>query len=631
MNTKTPRIPSIVSLTIAFAIASSPNFARSNGTPLAGEPVGAKVYVQAWNPLTPDQDVPKMAFASADGIRVSMNKGWDAAREFLSDPTKSDPSKMQSLRAILEKGDLIAKGITLRFLQFNLNPLGPIDLQSNSPNSFRIHWQIPDSYFDFKSTTPDLNGVGLTRNADPEFSFRFNLDITLGAAVSDQPGTNLLTITDVNVVPSALNFDSHNPTGDAAKAAADAVSNFMKGQNFNALLNSVLANKNLASRDVNGKVDLKDFVNEHLRPLNQEIAQSGIANYLRVGLYVRRNASAQVLALLFGVKNLRLPPQQASINGNLHFDPKPNQGPAVPASCDNFIASNRLEVTVQTGPRELLDVNPFADTYSYGVAPISTLLNVKFSGGPVAGSDCSYQLAGLATGWSNQISFVPPRSQTNSNDAAAVAYWDIRSKAGLSPLTTCPYNADRYSTVKSTNYDHVVEAKPVGVDWGKPAIPTAAPTYNAAPTRFNVRSNAAGRSELGSFAASAASGSGAASAVSQSCTSDYDLIAWSAFAVNQGRSVGKASFVKPGDAVQNQATQGTWGERQAMNPGPASSLQSQRLHAMKQQQASGELAAPHAPVRWNGQTVEGLKPGQTNAINPQPLPPKPASSLSGEN
>ncbi len=631
MNTKVPRMPSIVSLTIALAIGTGPNFARSNGTPLAGEPVGAKVYVQTWNPLTPDQDAPKTAFASADGIRVSMNDAWDAARVFLSDPTKSDPSQVQSLRAILEKGNLIAKGITLRFLKFNLNPLGPIDLQSNGPNSLRIHWQIPDSYFDFKSTTPDVNGVGLSRDTDPEFSFRFNLDITLGAAVSDQPGVNLLTITDVNVVPSALNFDSHNPTGDAVRAAADAVSHFLKGQDFNTLLNSVLANQNLASRGVNGNVGLKDFVNQHLRPLNQEIAQSGIANYVRVGLYIGRNPSAQMLTLLFSVKSLPPPPQQAGINGTLHFDPKPNQGPAVPGSCDNFIAGNRLEVTVQTGPRGIVDVNPFADAFNYGVAPIATLQNVKFSGGPVAGSECSYQLAGLATGWSNQIRFVAPSSQTNGNDVAAVAYWDIQSKAGLNSFTTCPANVNRHSTEKIANMSQFAETKPAAVNWSDPSIPAASPSPNATPTQLNVRNSTFLRSEVRAFGARTASGSAMGPVEPQSCTHDYDLIARTAFAVNQGRIVGKARFLKPGEAVQNQAVQGAWGERQIVSPAPGSSLQAQRLHSMQPQPTSGELTAPHAPTRWNGQAVEALKPGQANAINPQPLPPKPASSLSGEN
>lgn len=624
MNTRTPRIASIASMTIAVAIGGGATFAHANFTPPAGQPVGAKVYLQAWNPLTPDQDGPKAAFSSADGISSSMNKGWNAAREFHSDPTQADPNKPRSLRAILEQGDLIAKGITLRFLRFNLNPLGPIDLQSNGPNSVRIHWQIPDSYFDFKSTTPDVKGLGAPSDADPEFSFRFNLDITLGAVISDQAGANLITITDVHVVPSALNFDSHNVSGDAVKTAADAVSAFMKGQNFNSLLNSVFANQDLASKDVNRSVGVQDFVNKQLEPLNQQIARSGITQYLRVGLYVRRNASAQMLALLFGVKSLPLPPQNANVAGTLHFAPKPNgEGPAIPASCDNVVAGNWLEVNVQTGPRPLLDVNPFNDSFSYGVAPVSTLQNVKFSGGPVAGGDCSYRMTGLATAWSNQISFAPPRSPSNGNDAAAAAYWDIRSKAGLNPLTTCPANADPYSAVKGASFQQLAGAKPAGVNWGDSALPAATVPLKTGTTRLSVRNTAGLRSETGGFAASAASGSALGAAGSESCTNDYDLIARSALDVNQGRILGKARFVQPGDAVQNQAVQRSWGERQAVNQASAASVQSQRLHSMKQQQGVGELAATHAPIRWNNQAVDSLKPGQANAINPQPLPPDP--------
>ncbi|WP_457818885.1 hypothetical protein, partial [Staphylococcus aureus] len=90
---------------------------------------------------------------------------------------------------------------TLRFLSFNLNPLGPIELQPTGAGGFRIHWQIPDSYFDFKSTTPSVGGVGVSRDADPEFSFRFDLDITLGASVSDTGGGVPITVTEIRVVP----------------------------------------------------------------------------------------------------------------------------------------------------------------------------------------------------------------------------------------------------------------------------------------------------------------------------------------------------------------------------------------------------------------------------------------------
>ncbi|MEI5617172.1 hypothetical protein WB403_49635, partial [Streptomyces brasiliscabiei] len=77
-----------------------------------------------------------------------------------------------------------------------------------------------------------------------------------------------ITVTEIRVVPSHLNLDSHNLTGDAAKAAADAVSTFMKGENFNSLLNDVLGGKNLAASQNNGGHDLVKLVNANLQPLN---------------------------------------------------------------------------------------------------------------------------------------------------------------------------------------------------------------------------------------------------------------------------------------------------------------------------------------------------------------------------
>lgn len=472
-------------------------------------PVGVKVYVQPWNPLSPANDVPTTAFGSRDGISTSMNAAWDAGRKFLA-----DGSQRGSLRWRLEQPNLIASGITLRFLSFNLNPLGPIDLQPNGAGGFRIHWQIPDSYFDFKSTTPGVGGVGVSRDADPEFSFRFNLDITLGAAVSDAPGGALLSITDIRVVPSHLNFDSHNLVGDAAKAAADAVSTFMKGASFNSLLDQTLGDKNLAAPQNNGGYDLVKLTNAKLQPLNAQIAGSGALKYVRIGLWARQSASGQALGLLFGVKALPIPVGTSGISGTLQFLTGVGQAARpLPNTCDGLFQKGELDVEVQRGPRPVLDADPLTDAFNYGVAPTSVIPNVVFTGGAVANGQCAYRLTGLSV-WPNQVSFPPPTVKGNGNDAASAVFWDVHPKSGVSPLVTCA----------------------VG---GRDGLSNARERLTSATDANQSMKN----SPFASALTSAAGGN--------VCAGNYDLVARSAMAIDTGKLAGRAKFVRPGDAVQN--------------------------------------------------------------------------------
>jgi hypothetical protein len=472
-------------------------------------PVGVKVYVQAWSPLSPANDMPTTAFASRDGISSGMNAAWDEGRKLLA-----DGSQRGSLRWRLEQPNLVAAGITLRFLSFNLNPLGPIDLQPAGMGGLRIHWQIPDSYFDFKSTTPGVAGVGASRDADPEFSFRFDLDITLGAAVADAPGGALLSVTDIRVVPSHLSFDSHNLGGDAVKAAADAVSTFMKGEGLNSLLNQVLGGKNLAASQNNGGYDLVKIVNAKLMPLNAQIAGSGALKYARVGLWARQSPSGQALGLLFGVKALPLPAGTSGISGTLQFLAAAGQSARpLPATCEGLFQKGGVDVEVQRGPRPVLDADPLTDTFNFGVAPTGAMTNVVFTGGAVSSGQCAYRLTGLSA-WPNQILFPPPTVKGNGNDAASAVFWDVRAKSGVSPLVTC--------SAEVRNVPSNVRERP----------------SNATDAVQSVKNSPF----VSGFVGGANSGA---------CAGNYDLVARSAVAMDAGKLAGRAKFVRPGDAVQD--------------------------------------------------------------------------------
>jgi len=445
----------------------------------AGMPVGIEVYVQAWNPLTPDKDTPASMLNQPFGISGRMNAAWDAARAQLSDPR--NPS---SVPALLSKGGLIAKGVNLYGVTLTTNPLSAITLRAGGgpygpqSNAFQMHWVIPGTRLDFRATTPDaVRGVGLSRDLDPKLSVQFDLDITLAFAVADRPGQPALAVTQTVVRIANPQVDSGNFSGDVVKALADFCSEVGYGRNLNTLLGSALGDKNIAADPQDGgldiagvqSIDVEGIANDKLKPLNADIARSTAGNYARVGIWAQNSASGQMLTLLFAPTALPLPPQNGSLSGTVEFDDSVDAA-KLPASCDAVIGKGGVDVEVQTGPRKVLSVNPIG----FGVAPAVHLQNVRFGGGPVDNRlrQCAYTLSGLVDAWPNRISFPAPAIAARGSLGNVGHFLQLKPDHWTSPVAfTAPLTNRNLLASASLDYKAGVGAQRAHEVVGGPANP----------------------------------------------------------------------------------------------------------------------------------------------------------------
>lgn len=436
----------------------SPAFGVADLRRPAGNAVGYRVYLQEWNPTKPAADTPTRVVDEPAGISGPITALWDAARAFLADPANPN-----SVPALLGRKNLIAKGVTLYDVKFETNPLSALDLagpragvvvagtNGSGPrplpvtaNAFSLHLHIPATRLDFRATTPDVKGIGAPRDLDPHLSAQIDLDVTLGLAVGT-PGQPYLQVTDVQVLAQKPKIDSGNLAGDVLVGITDFLSNVAYGKSFNALLDQILATHNLAADPAHGgfafgatrTYDLKAMAKDFLKPANDKIAASGATRYLRTGVWVKEQGGGRMLVGLFAPQALPLPPLSGSIAGTVQFDSTVAAG-RTPASCAALVPSDRIDVEVQTGPRPVLDVDPFA----YGKVPMQRLGNVALTGQPVQSGRCTYALNGLALGIPNDIVFAPPAIPTNGSLGSIGQYIRLAPANWTSPVLPLPTAAN---------------------------------------------------------------------------------------------------------------------------------------------------------------------------------------------
>lgn len=395
--------------------------------------VGVEVLLQAWNPLAPDDDMPRTVLDQPMGISGPLLAAWDTARQSISDP--KNPA---SVPALLSRPGLIARGVNLYDVKLSTEPLSSITLRSASPGSLTIHWIIPRAHLDFRATTPDaIQGIGLSRDLDPKLSVQMDLDVTLGVAVSDSPGQSALQVTQTVVRVVNANVDSGNFSGDVIKAIADFCSAVASGKNLNTLIAYVLGDTNLAADPQHGGlnvagihgIDLRSLANARLQPLNAQIARSSVGDNLRVGTWVKAAGNGQMLSLLLAPRQLPLPPQSMAISGRVIFDSGVDTA-RLPPNCNSVVGKDGVVVEVQTGPRSVLDVHP----YSFAAPPMARLGNIRFGGGPVSNRECSFTLSGLVSLWPNNISFPPPALATHGSFGNIGHYLQVQPNGWTSPV-----------------------------------------------------------------------------------------------------------------------------------------------------------------------------------------------------
>ena len=169
--------------------------------------------------------------------------------------------------------------------------------------------------------------------------------------MSDVPGQPYLQVTDVQVFAQSAKIDSGNLSGDLLVAVTNFLSSVVYGKSFNALLDQIFNDMNLAADPAHGgfafcpahTFDLRQVANDKLQPVNNAVAASGVKNYLRTGVWVKPLGTGKLLTLLFAPKALPLPPLQGTMTCMLQFDAKVPVD-KLPASCNGFLSGNRIDV-----------------------------------------------------------------------------------------------------------------------------------------------------------------------------------------------------------------------------------------------------------------------------------------------
>jgi hypothetical protein len=325
----------------------------------AADQIGAQVLVQSWNPLSPQTQGVQIPYDNASSVSDAVLKGWEAVRDFVCGPLKSD----------LTQADLLKKGYTLRDIDCSL-PNGSLTVAQDGAHGLKLTYQVHDAYFAATSTTPTIIGD----YGDPRFSILFDLTFELGLKL--QKAGDTIKITTASVAVSNAHIDSHNTIADIAKWVDDNLIDAIKGSSF----------RNQAEKALDKvKLDFAGRINPNLVGVNN--ALRGAPNLVRVGMWARANK----IYVAFTPTNW-LPPGTSAVSGRVFW--KTSVGTFTPiTSCTAFT----MEADVQVGPAPLVD--PI--TRAVGIAPTARVGRMVAGTAVAAAGDvlqCQYTLGDVPAG-----------------------------------------------------------------------------------------------------------------------------------------------------------------------------------------------------------------------------------------
>lgn len=349
----------------------------------AAAPVGVKLLVQPWNPLTDDDSV-QTVYDSKDAITASLNKTWD----------KVKPKLIDTIRARLQTPNLFAKGVSLYDTKINVNA-PELSITPDGNAGFIAKLLVHDSYLEATSTTPDIAfGIGLGSYADPRCSIRFSLELTLRLAVTDDKSRLLearYAPNDKPVVVKGFKADSQNAVCDIAKFLASDVAKLFTGRDLWQWMTDEINNPQRPEYTALNNA-IKQELNAALVSIN---AQARVpAQYARLRVWTTANK----LTVLFGVRELPLPARTASVRGRLAIGDLKGL-PLEISNCDQI----QMTARVKTGPAPLLN----ASGTEFGKPPMVAVGKLRGSAlaAPVAGQTCDYTAEQLVPGFPNLLEF----------------------------------------------------------------------------------------------------------------------------------------------------------------------------------------------------------------------------------
>ena len=319
---------------------------------------GARGFLQAWSPQTPDRENNVPLFDDPNLVSDSLQDAWDRAR----------PRICEQLQAKMGVGGA-AHGETLRDITCLLDDRVVLEVATAAQNTLRATFAV-SGYVEATSTTPDIAfGVGVGRGLDPRFSIALTARLDLMLAV--QPNRDqTLRVAQAKFTLNDATLDSQNFSGDMAKWVVGDVVPFFGGPNY----------KSMAENAVNAvSVDFANDFDAALAPVNAQLA--GPSEAIRVGV----SGSGNYISVAFAPRELT-PPSNGSVTGVLRWNPAefvPRNG------CQSF----DIRATVQTGPVPMYTANAEAPTRQIGT----------FQASQVDASTCSFTLTGIANGWPNVL------------------------------------------------------------------------------------------------------------------------------------------------------------------------------------------------------------------------------------
>ncbi len=358
------RLKSLLAFASVLAIAS----------PAAANTIGARIYIQPWDPHTPTRDAVQAVYDDRAAISGSIDGAWNTAR------MKAE----QVLPPLFAEYD-IGDGFRLYDINLTTNPITGYTLRQTGPDTARLEFTVSGTSLEASIRTPGPAPNGL----DPRFRVSADLVVDVEIAFSTDPA-HLLRAGKVNAVvknvgiPEGRN-DSAKVIASAAQIANDVVA-FFSGTDFEQkLLNSI------NGQDL-GQQGLQPEIDSGLETLN-----GGFARMPQLAVLLPKAVWADHDRVTFYFAPPPVAPTATgALSGAITWDPGQVAG-----------ACTQVAITgaVQTGPRPLRT----SDGSQYGAPPTVTLGAItSFATG--AGS-CAYRVDGLGLGVPNALtvssSFAP--------------------------------------------------------------------------------------------------------------------------------------------------------------------------------------------------------------------------------
>jgi len=383
---------------------------------------GARVFLQAWNPLMIDQAAPITLLDHPTLVSDSLQEAWAQVR----------PKICEQLRLKMGIGGA-ARGETLYDITCLLDEQVVLAVAPAGLNNLRATLTI-SGYVEATSTTPDVVNVlgvsvGLGDYADPRFSVALTAKFDLMLAV--QPNRNqTLRVSKAQFTLNNATLDSHNFTGDMLKYIVTDLVPFFGGPDY----------KSMAESAINAiSFNLVNDIDAALAPVNAQL--TGPSEAVRVGV----SASGGYISVAFAPREIS-PPSNGRMSGVLRWDAAqftPRNG------CQSFI----ITATVQTGPVPMFVPAPKAPTRQVGT----------FQASAIDASSCAYTLSGIADGWPNALSarVLDPPVKRSSGNASYNEVYSLSSNSAQGGVVVPRPSADgRDYTVRVFNVDLPIEVSP---------------------------------------------------------------------------------------------------------------------------------------------------------------------------